>query len=74
MEIKEIAEQLVNLTVKEVNELAKILKDEYKIWVCPNGGELRDSVCRVGHIGNLTLEDNDRLIDALKEMRGRGII
>lgn len=31
MEIKEIAEQLVNLTVKEVNELAKILKEEYGI-------------------------------------------
>lgn len=31
MEIKEIAEQLMNLTVKEVNELAKKLKDEYGI-------------------------------------------
>lgn len=31
MEIKELAEQLVNLTVKEVNELAKILKEEYGI-------------------------------------------
>lgn len=31
MEIKEIAEQLVNLTVKEVNELAKVLKEEYGI-------------------------------------------
>lgn len=30
-EIKELAEQLVNLTVKEVNELAQILKDEYGI-------------------------------------------
>ncbi|MBE2246290.1 MAG: 50S ribosomal protein L7/L12 [Candidatus Competibacteraceae bacterium] len=30
-EVKELAEQLVNLTVKEVNELAKILKDEYGI-------------------------------------------
>lgn len=30
-EIKELAEQLVSLTVKEVNELAKILKDEYGI-------------------------------------------
>jgi len=28
---KAIAEQLVNLTVKEVNELAKILKEEYGI-------------------------------------------
>ena len=30
-ELKDFAEQLVNLTVKEVNELAAILKDEYGI-------------------------------------------
>jgi large subunit ribosomal protein L7/L12 len=30
-DLKEFAEQLVNLTVKEVNELASILKDEYGI-------------------------------------------
>ncbi len=30
-DIKKIAEELVNLTVKEVNELATILKDEYGI-------------------------------------------
>ena len=30
-DIKTIAEELVNLTVKEVNELATILKDEYGI-------------------------------------------
>lgn len=30
-DIKEFAEQLVNLTVKEVNELAQVLKDEYGI-------------------------------------------
>ncbi|HRS54435.1 MAG TPA: 50S ribosomal protein L7/L12 [Bacteroidales bacterium] len=30
-EVKALAEQLVNLTVKEVNELAKILKEEYGI-------------------------------------------
>ncbi len=30
-DLKAIAEQLVNLTVKEVNELASILKDEYGI-------------------------------------------
>jgi large subunit ribosomal protein L7/L12 len=30
-ELKEFAEKLVNLTVKEVNELAQILKDEYGI-------------------------------------------
>jgi len=30
-DLKSLADQLVNLTVKEVNELAKILKDEYGI-------------------------------------------
>ncbi len=30
-DLKAFAEQLVNLTVKEVNELAEILKDEYGI-------------------------------------------
>ncbi len=30
-DLKDFAEKLVNLTVKEVNELATILKDEYGI-------------------------------------------
>ncbi|NCX95634.1 MAG: 50S ribosomal protein L7/L12 [Chitinophagia bacterium] len=30
-DLKAFAEQLVNLTIKEVNELAKILKDDYGI-------------------------------------------
>jgi large subunit ribosomal protein L7/L12 len=30
-DLKEFAEQLVNLTVKEVNDLADILKEEYGI-------------------------------------------
>ena len=30
-DLKAFADQLVNLTVKEVNELAQILKDEYGI-------------------------------------------
>ena len=74
MEIKELAEQLVNLTVKEVNELAKILKDEYGIWVCPNGGDMKHTIIRVGHIGALTKEDYDTLLNALKDMQKRGLI
>lgn len=50
------------------------LKDEYGIWVCPNGGELRDSVFRVGHIGALSTADNDALIAALRDMLRRGLI
>ena len=42
------------------------LKDEHEIWVCPNGGELKDKVFRVGHMGNLTTGDYDALITALR--------
>jgi large subunit ribosomal protein L7/L12 len=46
-DLKAFAEQLVNLTVKEVNELAQILKDEYGIEpaaaavaiAAPSGGD-----------------------------------
>ena len=34
-DLKAFAEQLVNLTVKEVNELANILKEEYGINLQP---------------------------------------
>lgn len=48
------------------------LKDEYGIWVCPNGGDMKDTVFRVGHIGALTHEDNTTLVNALKDMQRRG--
>lgn len=44
------------------------LKNEHGIWVCPNGGELKDYVFRVGHMGNLTTKDYDVLVDALREV------
>lgn len=50
------------------------LKDEYNIWVCPNGGELADKIFRVGHIGALTAEDNQTLINAFCDMRERGLL
>ena len=52
----------------------EILKDEYGIWVCPNGGDMRNTVFRVGHIGYLTHGDNDTLINALKDMQRRGLL
>lgn len=48
------------------------LKDEYSIWVCPNGGDLRDTVFRVGHIGALTTDDNTVLTEALRDLSRRG--
>ena len=54
-------------------EIFNILKDEYGIWICPNGGELAETVFRVGHLGNLTIEDNTTLLKALKELQERGV-
>lgn len=50
------------------------LKDEYGIWVCPNGGDMKNTVFRVGHIGALTHADNDTLIAALKDMQRRKLL
>lgn len=54
--------------------LFEILKDQYHIWICPNGGALRDSVFRVGHLGALTLEDNTTLLAALTDCKRKGLL
>lgn len=56
------------------NDIFLILKDEYDIWVCPNGGEHKDKIFRVGHIGDLTVEDNRTLVNALHDLVKRGIL
>ena len=61
-------------TTTSAYDIFTILKNEYNIWVCPNGGELQDKVFRVRHIGALTIEDNIKLVDALKDMQKRGMI
>lgn len=50
------------------------IKDEYGMWVCPNGGDIKDIVFRVGHIGALTTDDYDKLIAAFKEMQAKKFI
>lgn len=61
-------------TTASANDIFRILKDEYQIWVCPNGGELKDQVFRVGHLGALTKADNTILVNALKDMQKRKLI
>lgn len=55
-------------------DIFNILKDEYNIWVCPNGGTLKDTIFRVGHIGALTIDDNNVLLEALRDLKRRQII
>ena len=55
-------------------DIFTILKNEYEIWVCPNGGDLRDALFRVGHLGNLSRKDYDTLISAFRDMETKGYI
>lgn len=50
------------------------LKDEYNIWVCPNGGDMADKVFRVGHLGALTPSDNTTLVAALTDLHEKGFL
>lgn len=50
------------------------IKDEYGIWICPNGGNMKDTIFRVGHIGYLHKEDYDRLISAFIDLREKHFI
>lgn len=61
-------------TTGSAYEIFLHLKDEYEIWICPNGGEMKDTIFRVGHFGAQTSEDNDTLISAFKDLQNRGII
>lgn len=64
----------VHPTNADAFEIFLTLKDEYGIWICPNGGDMAHTVFRVGHIGYLSPEDNTTLINALKDMQKRDLL
>lgn len=64
----------VHPTTAKAYDIFLTLKDEYGIWICPNGGDMKDTIFRVGHIGALTHDDNTTLINALKDMQKRGLL
>lgn len=55
-------------------EIFTVLKDEYGIWICPNGGDIGNYLFRVGHIGHLTTDDYDELLSAFGKLQERGIL
>jgi len=61
-------------TTASANDIFLTIKDEYGMWICPNGGNMKDSVFRVGHIGALTTADYDKLIEAFIDMKNKGLI
>lgn len=62
---------VTSLTIKDKNKSAyklfELLMNEYRIYICPNGGELKNKVFRVGHMGTLIDSDYDTLVEALSE-------
>lgn len=61
----------LNVGAKSIIET---LKRDYKIWVCPNGGDIADKVFRVGHIGYIKNEDMKALMNAFDDMNERGLL
>ena len=55
-------------------EIFKYMKDNYNIFLCPNGGDLSETLCRVGHIGNISDEDIDTLVNDFKDMNEKGVL
>ena len=56
------------------HKIFEIIKDEYGIWICPNGGELAEKVFRVGHIGSIKKEEIDRLVEVFEDLIKRKLL
>ena len=63
-------------TTKGVNahRIFEIIKDEYGIWICPNGGDMAEKVFRVGHIGNISNADIDQLVEVFEDLVKRKLL
>lgn len=51
----------------KATKIFKNLKDKYQIVLTPNGGDLKEDLLRVGHIGNVKKSDYDEVIKRIKE-------
>jgi len=49
-------------------EVYEKLSQGHGVWLNPNGGALADKVLRVGHLGNLTKDDNEMLAGLLSDI------
>ena len=83
-DLKDFAEQLVNLTVKEVNELADILKEEYGIEpaaaavavagpAAGGGGEAAEEKSEFDVILKSAGASKLAVVKLVKELTGRGL-
>lgn len=59
---------------KDAYLVFETLKNEYGIFVCPNGGEYKHRIFRVGHIGDISIDDINALLSAMNDLMHRDII
>lgn len=52
---------------KSAQKIVSDLFDRYNIYVCPNGGEIKDKVFRVSHMGDIDNAYTDVLLSALND-------
>lgn len=64
----------VGVRYENAEKICETLKNKYGIWVCPNGGLLKNKVFRVGHIGDISINDFRKLFNAFDEMYVDGIL
>lgn len=76
-DVKELAEQLVNLTIKEANELAQVLEEEYDIKpaaaavaVAGGGGEAAGGAEEQTEFDVVLKSAGAKKIGVIKEVRG----
>ena len=77
-DLKDFAEQLVNLTVKEVNELAEILKEEYGIepvagGAAAGGAEAAEEQSEFDVILKAAGASKLAVVKLVKELTGAGL-
>ena len=55
---------------KKARQIVQDLEDRFDVVVCPNGGDLGNTIFRVSHMGDMTIEYTDVLIEALYSYYG----
>ncbi|SFC64496.1 pyridoxal-phosphate-dependent aminotransferase family protein [Pseudoalteromonas denitrificans] len=61
---------LITTNGQHAGELVADIESKYQIVLCPNGGALSKTVFRVSHMGNITREDTQKLLNVLHDYYG----
>ena len=72
--VKNMPNAMTTLTPTDEKVASQIIKDfekRYNIILTPSGGDLKDKLIRISHMGNMNKKYMDILINALKQYYGK---